>query len=114
MTVDVTVHPQSGAVTIRPGVRSFEGGKVTGRFEKLAEDLLLRRKDLYEKLALPWGPGDRDHGIGPRRNRGRGAGHLGSAAFAPPGGLGAERRPGAKGRHGFAKCLAAQSLRDSR
>jgi len=51
MTVDVTVQPQSGAVTIRPGVRSFEGGKVTGRFEKLAEDLLLRRKDLYEKLA---------------------------------------------------------------
>ncbi len=29
--VEVSVHPQTGAVTIRPGVRSFEGGQVTAR-----------------------------------------------------------------------------------
>ena len=29
MTVEVSVHPQTGAVTIRPGVRVFEGGKAT-------------------------------------------------------------------------------------
>ena len=41
----MSVHPQTGAVTIRPGVRYFEDGKVTRRFEKLAEALLepLRR-----------------------------------------------------------------------
>ena len=35
--VDVSVHPQTGAVTIRPGVRYFEDGKLTPRFAKLAE-----------------------------------------------------------------------------
>ena len=29
MEVEVSVHPQTGAVTVRPGVRYFEGGKVT-------------------------------------------------------------------------------------
>ena len=51
MAVDVTVHPQTGAVTIRPGVRYFEDGKVTGRFRDLARELLERRKKVYEELA---------------------------------------------------------------
>jgi antitoxin component of MazEF toxin-antitoxin module len=51
MTVDVSVHPQTGAVTIRPGVLLFEGGQVTGRFERLADDLLEKRADLYRELA---------------------------------------------------------------
>ena len=49
--VDVSVHPQTGAVTIRPGVLHFEGGKVTPRFRKLAEEILERRARAYRELA---------------------------------------------------------------
>jgi antitoxin component of MazEF toxin-antitoxin module len=51
MSVDVSVHPQSGAVTIRPGARHFEHGKVTQRFEKLANELVDRRSKVYRALA---------------------------------------------------------------
>lgn len=49
--VEVSVHPQTGVVTIRPGVRYFEGGKVTKRFKQLTEELLRRREKLYRELA---------------------------------------------------------------
>ena len=39
--VDVSVHPQTGAIVIRPGIVYFEGGKVTKRFKDLAEDLMI-------------------------------------------------------------------------
>ena len=51
MGVDVSVHPQTGAVTIRPGVRYFENGKVTKRFEALADELLKKRSAVYRELA---------------------------------------------------------------
>jgi antitoxin component of MazEF toxin-antitoxin module len=51
MGVDVSVHPQTGAVTIRPGVRYFENGKVTKRFEALSDDLLRKRAAAYRELA---------------------------------------------------------------
>ncbi|HLX09044.1 MAG TPA: AbrB/MazE/SpoVT family DNA-binding domain-containing protein [Thermoanaerobaculia bacterium] len=51
MTVEVSVHPQTGAVTIRPGVRLLENGKVTKRFDRLADDLIERRAALYRELA---------------------------------------------------------------
>ncbi len=51
MTVDVSVHPQTGAVVIRPGVRYFEEGKVTKRFGDLAKGLLGKRAKLYRELA---------------------------------------------------------------
>jgi antitoxin component of MazEF toxin-antitoxin module len=51
MSVDVSVHPQTGAVTIRPGGRFFEGGKVTRRFEQVAEELMDRRSKVYRALA---------------------------------------------------------------
>ncbi len=51
MTVEVSVHPQTGAVTIRPGVRFFEGGKTTKPFDRLANALLERRAKLYRELA---------------------------------------------------------------
>jgi len=51
MTVDVSVHPQTGAVTIRPGVRFFEGGETTKAFDRLVSDLLERRKRVYRELA---------------------------------------------------------------
>lgn len=50
-SVDVSVHPQTGAVTIRPGIPYFEDGKVTKRFSKLAQDLLVKRAALYRALA---------------------------------------------------------------
>lgn len=49
--VDVSVHPQTGAVTIRPGVRYVEDGEVTERFAAAVEDLLDRRAELYRRLA---------------------------------------------------------------
>ncbi len=51
MSVDVTVHPKTGAVTIRPGVRFAEDGKVTERFDRAIDDLLDRRSELYRRLA---------------------------------------------------------------
>ena len=49
--VEVSVHPLTGAVTIRPGVKYFEEGKVTKRFAALVERLLEKRADLYRELA---------------------------------------------------------------
>jgi antitoxin component of MazEF toxin-antitoxin module len=51
MTVDVSVHPQSGALIVRPGVRYFEDGKVTKRFDRLAGALIEKREKLYRSLA---------------------------------------------------------------
>ena len=51
MAVDVSVHPQTGAVIVRPGVRLFEGGEVTKRFETLAKGLLAKRARVYRELA---------------------------------------------------------------
>ena len=51
MSVEVTVHPETGAVTIRPGVRYAEDGRVTRRFDKAIDDLLERRSELYRRLA---------------------------------------------------------------
>ena len=51
MSVDVTVHPQTGAVMIRPGVRYLDDGKATDRFDRVLDDLLDRRSGLYRRLA---------------------------------------------------------------
>jgi antitoxin component of MazEF toxin-antitoxin module len=50
-TVDVSVHPMTGAVTVRPGIKYFDDGKVTTRFERLLDDLLEKRSALYRELA---------------------------------------------------------------
>lgn len=49
--VDVSVHPTTGAVTIRPGIKYFENGRVTKRFEDQVKALLERRAALYRELA---------------------------------------------------------------
>jgi antitoxin component of MazEF toxin-antitoxin module len=49
--VEVAVHPQTGAIIIRPGIRYFENGKVTKRFRGMAEALIRRRANLYRELA---------------------------------------------------------------
>lgn len=51
MSVEVTIHPQTRAVTIRPGVRMFEDGKVTKRFEKLSEAIMDKYEDAFAELA---------------------------------------------------------------
>jgi len=51
MAVDVSVHPATGAVTIHPGARLYQGGKVTGAFEKVADELIARRDKAYRILA---------------------------------------------------------------
>lgn len=51
MSVEVTVHPKSGAVTVRPGVRHVEDGAVTQRFDRAIDVLLEGRSELYRRLA---------------------------------------------------------------
>jgi antitoxin component of MazEF toxin-antitoxin module len=51
MSVDVSVHPRTGAITIRPGARYFERGRVTRRFERVLNELLERRSRVYRALA---------------------------------------------------------------
>lgn len=50
-TVEVSVHPTSGAITIRPGVRHFDDGKVSQRFKDVVDALLDDRSELYRRLA---------------------------------------------------------------
>ena len=49
--VDVSVHPLTGAVTIRPGIKYFEDGRVTRRFRDAVDTLLKERAALYRELA---------------------------------------------------------------
>ncbi len=49
--VDVSVHPQTGAVVIRPGVKYYGDGAVTRGLRERVRRLVERRKALYEKLA---------------------------------------------------------------
>jgi antitoxin component of MazEF toxin-antitoxin module len=51
MSVDVSVHPQTGAVTIRPGVREFEDGKATKRFLRQMEEIGEAYGEAFEELA---------------------------------------------------------------
>jgi hypothetical protein len=47
----VAVHPRLGAVVLRPGVCHFEAGKITKRFERLAEAVAERYAEAFRKLA---------------------------------------------------------------
>jgi antitoxin component of MazEF toxin-antitoxin module len=49
--VDLSIHPSTGAITIRLGVRQFDGGKPTRRFKQLVDDLVKERASLYRALA---------------------------------------------------------------
>ncbi|HEY3169895.1 MAG TPA: AbrB/MazE/SpoVT family DNA-binding domain-containing protein [Thermoanaerobaculia bacterium] len=50
-SVEVSVHPTTGAVTIRPGIKYYEEGRVTKRFREVAERMMKKRVKLYDKLA---------------------------------------------------------------
>ncbi len=47
--VDLTVHPISGAITIRPGIAWLDGGQVSADFRTLADEVLERRAGLLKK-----------------------------------------------------------------
>ena len=49
--VDVSVHPVTGAVTIRPGIRYFDDGKLTRRFRDKAEEIRRRYDEAFRRLA---------------------------------------------------------------
>jgi len=50
-SVDVSVHPQTGAIVVRTGVRYIEGGKVTPRFNARAQKVLAKYDKAFEELA---------------------------------------------------------------
>jgi hypothetical protein len=50
-TVDVSVHPLTGAVTISPGIKYFQDGQVTPRFRALVDETLNRHSRAYRALA---------------------------------------------------------------
>jgi antitoxin component of MazEF toxin-antitoxin module len=50
-SVDVSVHPRTGAVTIRPGIRYYDDGKVTRRFREKAEEIRRKYDDAFRRLA---------------------------------------------------------------
>jgi Antidote-toxin recognition MazE, bacterial antitoxin len=49
--VDVSVHPLTGTITIRPGVVWLEGGEVGPTFRALVDDVLGRRAALARKVS---------------------------------------------------------------
>jgi len=50
-SVEVSIHPKTGAVTIRPGVKYFEDGRVTTRFDQVAEKVRKKYDKAFEQLA---------------------------------------------------------------
>jgi putative addiction module antidote len=50
-SVDVSVHPQTGAIVVRTGVRYVEGGKVTRRFNTRAQTVLDKYDKAFDELA---------------------------------------------------------------
>jgi antitoxin component of MazEF toxin-antitoxin module len=51
MTVDVSVDPRSGAVIVRPGVRLYEDGRVTKKFDRLADKIADTYAESFRDLA---------------------------------------------------------------
>lgn len=51
LEVDLSVNPQTGAVTIRPGVQFFEDGKATKRFDRLADEIAKKFDESFRDLA---------------------------------------------------------------
>jgi antitoxin component of MazEF toxin-antitoxin module len=51
MSVEVSVHPQTGAVTVRPGVQYLEDGRVNKRVQRLMEQIAERYDDSFRDLA---------------------------------------------------------------
>jgi putative addiction module antidote len=50
-SVDVSVHPQTGAIVVRTSVRYIEGGKVSGGFKARAQKVLAKYDKAFKELA---------------------------------------------------------------
>jgi len=50
-SVDVSIHPRTGAIVVRTGVRYIEDGKVTTRLKASAQKVLDRYDKAFEALA---------------------------------------------------------------
>lgn len=50
-SVEVSVHPITGVVSIKPGMRYFEEGKVTRRFQRKVAETLERYDSAFERLS---------------------------------------------------------------
>jgi antitoxin component of MazEF toxin-antitoxin module len=49
--LEVSIHPVTHAVTIVPGVRYFDDGKVTRRFKELSREVMKRYAPAFRELA---------------------------------------------------------------
>ncbi len=49
--VEVSVHPQTGAIVIRTGIRHIDGGKVSRRFTEASRRALAKYDDAFKALA---------------------------------------------------------------
>lgn len=49
--VDLSVHPVTGAITIRAGIKYFDDGKVSKRFKDMADAAMERYESAFEELA---------------------------------------------------------------
>jgi antitoxin component of MazEF toxin-antitoxin module len=47
--VELSVHPLSGAITIRPGMAFLDDGRIGDRFRALAEEVVQRRAGLLTR-----------------------------------------------------------------
>jgi hypothetical protein len=47
--VELSVHPLSGAITIRPGLALIDDGQIGDRFRTLAEEVVHRRESLLTR-----------------------------------------------------------------
>ena len=47
----MSVHPQTGAIIVRTGVRYLEGGKVTKRFIEASRRTLAKFDEAFRELA---------------------------------------------------------------
>jgi hypothetical protein len=47
--VELSVHPLTGTITIRPGVALLDNGQIGDRFRALAEEVVQRRAGLLTK-----------------------------------------------------------------
>ena len=47
--VELSVHPLSGAITIRPGVAFLDEGQIGDRFRALADEVVQRRTGLVTR-----------------------------------------------------------------
>jgi hypothetical protein len=47
--VELSVHPLSGAITIRPGIAFLDGGQIGDRFRALADEVVQRRAGLVTR-----------------------------------------------------------------